>query len=152
MHEIVIGCDFVGYQLTQQLCELLEELKFPYQHVGVHSADDKTVYPDIARLVAESIIHSDYSKRGIIVCGTGIGTAVAANKFSGIYATICHDSYSAERAKIANRVNIITLGALIVGRELAKKVVKTWLLNEEGKGIPQHLEKLYELDAKNLKH
>jgi len=77
--------------------------------------------------VAQEIIDSDYSKQGILICGTGIGMAITANKFPGIYAAICHDGYSAERARLSNDANIITMGARVIGPELAKSIVTTWL-------------------------
>ena len=75
----------------------------------------------------EKIIASDYGKEGILICGTGIGMAITANKFPGIYAAVCHDNYSAERARLSNNSNVLCMGARIIGPELAKKVLREWL-------------------------
>jgi ribose 5-phosphate isomerase B len=83
--------------------------------------------------VAEKIVASNYEKEGILICGTGIGMAITANKFRGIYAAVCHDSYSAERARLSNNSNVLCMGARIIGPELAKKILREWL-NLEFKG------------------
>jgi ribose 5-phosphate isomerase B len=113
-------------------CALKEELKKYLVSLGHEVTDcgcagpDPVDYPDIA-VATVSVIKKGACERGILICGTGIGMAMAANKVKGIRAAQCHDAYSAERAAKSNDAQIITLGALIVGRELAKVIVRTWL-------------------------
>jgi ribose 5-phosphate isomerase B len=127
MKEIVIGCDNAAVALKNEVKKVLDELNVKYEDVGVDSSDNNELYPNVARKVAEKIIESNYVKNGILLCGTGIGMAITANKFPGIYAAVCHDVYSAERAKLSNDANIMTMGARVIGPELAKSLVKTWL-------------------------
>ena len=125
---IVIGCDNAAVELKNALIGVLKKDEgIEYEDVGVNSSDDQTVYPSVARRVCETIMDSDYEKEGIIICGTGIGMAMTANKFPGIFAAVCHDSYSAERLRLSNNGNVICFGARIIGPELAKKILKEWL-------------------------
>jgi len=124
---IVIGCDNAAVGLKAELLKVLEELGVEYEDVGVDRADDDTVYPRIAERVCQTIIASNYEKEGIIICGTGIGMAMTANKFPGIFAAVCHDNYSAERLRLSNNGNVICFGARIIGAELAKKILREWL-------------------------
>ena len=101
MKSIVIGCDSAAVALKETIIAVLKEEQIPYEDVGVHNADDESIYPLVAEAVCERISASDYSKEGILLCGTGIGMAITANKFPGIYAAVCHDIYSAERARLS---------------------------------------------------
>jgi ribose 5-phosphate isomerase B len=127
MKEIVIGCDNAAVELKNIIIKLLEELGVKYEDVGVVSTLEDIMYPLIAERVCKKIMESNYEKEGILVCGTGIGMAIAANKFPGIYAAVCHDAFSAERARLSNDTNIMTMGARVIGPELAKKLVREWL-------------------------
>lgn len=135
--ELVIGCDNAAVGLKKVIMKLLDELGYKYEDVGVTGEEDQTYYPNVAKIVAEKIIASKYEKEGILICGTGIGMAITANKFPGIYAAVCHDSYSAERARLSNNTNVICMGARIIGPELAKKVMKEWLSLEFQGGSSQ---------------
>lgn len=125
--ELVLGCDNAAVGLMQEIRTLLDQKKIPYTSVGVEDASDETYYSSVAQKVAEAIIASGYQKEGLLICGTGIGMAITANKFPGIYAAVCHDNYSAERARLSNDTNVICMGARIIGPELAKKVLEEWL-------------------------
>jgi ribose 5-phosphate isomerase B len=127
---IVIGCDNAAVELKNALIGVLGKLGIPYEDVGVSEKEDQTLYPEIAGRVCETIIASDYQKDGIILCGTGIGMAMTANKFPGIFAAVCHDSFSAERLRLSNNGNVICMGARVIGPELAKKVLCEWLALE----------------------
>jgi ribose 5-phosphate isomerase B len=124
---IIIGCDNAAVELKNVVIGTLKEECIPFEDVGVNSPDDQTEYPLVAQRTVEKIIASDYSKEGILICGTGIGMAITANKFPGIYAAVCHDNYSAERARLSNNSNVLCMGARIIGPELAKKVLREWL-------------------------
>ncbi|MCX8521999.1 MAG: ribose 5-phosphate isomerase B [Rhodoferax sp.] len=123
--KIAIGCD-------EAACELKEVLKQHLFSKGHHLVDFGThnnqpvLYPDIAVAVAESIAWGQLD-RGILLCGTGIGMAISANKVNGIRAAQTHDTYSAERAAVSNNAQIITLGARVIGAELAKSIVEHFL-------------------------
>ena len=125
--ELILGCDNAAVGLMKEIREFLDHEKVPYTSVGVEDASDETFYPRIAQRVSEAIIASGYTKEGLLICGTGIGMAITANKHPGIYAAVCHDNYSAERARLSNDTNVICMGARIIGPELAKKVLAEWL-------------------------
>jgi ribose 5-phosphate isomerase B len=127
MKELVIGCDNAAVALKEELKIFLLETGIPFTDIGVVTADDEAAYPLIAEKVAGEIISSGFKKEGLLICGTGIGMAITANKFPGIYAAVCHDNYSAERARLSNNSNVLCMGARIIGPELAKKVLKEWL-------------------------
>lgn len=137
----VIGSDGNGYALKMELKAYLDSEGVPYEDVGVHGSDEDTMYPVIAERAARAIRDSGYVKNGILVCGTGIGMSIAANKFKGIYAAVCHDIYSAERARLSNDANVITLGAQIVGPVLAVRLLARWLSLEfvPGRSTPKIL-------------
>lgn len=152
MREIVIGCDNAAVDLKLQIIKLLEQEDIMYEDVGVDSAADDRMYPLVAKDVAERIIQSGYKKEGILLCGTGIGMAITANKFPGIYAAVCHDTYSAERARLSNNTNVISMGARVIGNELAKKIMEEWLrLNFKSGSSTPKIEKISEIEKHNLR-
>lgn len=124
MNKLVIGCDDAAFDFKELIKAHLEA---DYQIIdcGVYSAEP-VLYPDVAHKVAEKIVKGE-AERGLLFCGTGIGMAMTANKVPGIRAAQCHDVFSAERAALSNDAHIITLGARVVGIELAKKIIDTWL-------------------------
>ncbi len=124
---IVVGCDNAAVSLKNELIELLIVKGIEYEDLGVMDESDQTYYPAIAESVCDKIIESGYEKEGLLICGTGIGMAMTANKFPGIFAAVCHDNYSAERARLSNNGNLLCLGARIIGVELAKKILLEWL-------------------------
>ncbi|MGA2111636.1 MAG: ribose 5-phosphate isomerase B [Anaerolineales bacterium] len=144
---IIIGSDHVGRSLKDLLRAHLEERGLEVTDIGVH--DDKPVdYPDIAQAVAEAIASGQFS-RGLLVCGTGIGMAIAANKVPGVRAACCHDPYSAERARKSNDAQVITLGALVIGAALARSLLDIWLESEFASGPSQaKVEKIKALDER----
>ena len=127
MSTIVIGCDDAACAMKKLITGLLEELGYQVEDVGCNGDDDHTLYPIIAERACRSIIDSGFTKRGILICGTGMGMCISANKFKGIRATVCHDHFSAQRSILSNDANILCLGARVIGPELAKSIVKEWL-------------------------
>ncbi|AJQ26332.1 RpiB/LacA/LacB family sugar-phosphate isomerase [Pelosinus fermentans] len=127
--KIAIGCDNAAFELKNILKKYMEELGHEVRDFGIPSADDSTFYPNIAETVAESVKKGE-SARGMLLCGTGIGMCITANKIPGIFAALCHDTFSAERAIKSNNAQIITMGARVIGSELAKVIAKTWLASE----------------------
>ncbi|HAK47452.1 MAG TPA: RpiB/LacA/LacB family sugar-phosphate isomerase [Spirochaeta sp.] len=119
---IAIGCDPNASDLKNTVIELLAELGHEAKDFG----SDDPIYPNVAFAVGESVAAGEYD-RGILLCGTGIGMSIAANKVPGVYAALCSDAYSAERSVKSNNANVMTLGAFTIGREHAKTIVKTWV-------------------------
>jgi len=122
MKPIAIGCDPNAKDLKDIIVKHLGELGFACTDYG----SDDPVYANVAFRVAESVARGDHD-RGILLCGTGIGMSIAANKVPGAFAALCSDAYSAERARKSNNANIMTLGCQVVGSELAKVLVTTWM-------------------------
>ena len=125
MKKVAIGCDPNAAGLKQVIKEHLKELGCDCEDYG----SDDTVYANAAIRVAEAVSRGDHD-RGILICGTGIGMSIAANKVRGAYAALCSDAYSAERARKSNNANIMTMGSQVVGAELAKTLVSIWMSSE----------------------
>jgi ribose 5-phosphate isomerase B len=133
---IAVGADEAGFQLKETLIAFLRELGEEVHDYGRDAAHapktdaaettEAVDYPDVAERIALAVASGRHS-RGILVCGTGIGMAITANKVPGVRAAQAHDTYSAERARLSNDAQIITLGARVVGPELAKSIVRVWL-------------------------
>jgi len=122
---VAIGCDDAALQLKETLRDYVESLGYEVTDFGIYR-QEPVLYPDVAFALAGSIA-AGKQQRGILLCGTGIGMAISANKVRGIRAAQAHDTYSAERARKSNDAQIVTLGARVVGPELAKQVVKSFL-------------------------
>jgi ribose 5-phosphate isomerase B len=149
---IVIGCDNAAVPMKTMLIKFLESKGVTVENVGCDSADDPTNYPGIAKRVCQAIIKSDYKKRGILVCGTGIGMCMTANKFRGIRAAVCHDNFSAERSILSNNGNVLCMGERVIGHELAKKIVGEWITLEfkPGPSSPK-VQEIIDIEAENMK-
>lgn len=125
---IALGSDHGGFELKEILKKFLESEGYEYIDLGTF--DESSVdYPDIAKLVCEKIISKECEK-GILLCGTGLGMNMCANKYRGIRAAQCHDTFSARLTRIHNDANVLTMGGRVIGPELAKDVVKAFLTNE----------------------
>ena len=122
---IAIGCDEAGFELKQILKQVLAECGLDVEDFGTHDTRP-VLYPDIAFAAAQSIAEGR-NDRAVLLCGTGIGMAISANKVPGIRAAQCHDTYSAERARKSNDAQVITMGARVIGPELAKTILRAWL-------------------------
>ena len=145
--KIIIGSDELGYELKEVIKNHLTEKGIEVVDAGVYDKNPVD-YPDIALSVAEKIANNEF-ERGILICGTGIGMAITANKVPGVRAAQCHDIYSAERARKSNNAQIMTIGALVVGVELAKKLVDVWLESEfQGGRSIRKVDKINNVDKK----
>ena len=146
--KIAIGCDSLAINLKQILISFLkeqEQVKVETVDFGVNKPDPVD-YPDIAEKVAVKVAHGEFD-RGILICGTGIGMAIAANKVPGIRAAQVYDIYSAERSRKSNNAQIITLGALVTGPSLATKLVEIWLYSEfQGGGSAPKVDKIMAIE------
>lgn len=148
---LAIASDHFGYPLKVVLVEHLKGKSLEFEDLGVFSENEVVDYPDVALKLCLGIQAGKY-RYGILICGTGIGMALVANKIPGIYAACAHDIYSAERAKKSNNSNVLTLGRHIVGPELAKMLVDAWLSSEfqGGRSLPK-VEKIREIEKKFMK-
>lgn len=123
--KVAVGADHGGFHYKEQIVEYLKSRNIPYFDVGTHTRE-ACDYPDIARKVAELVI-SGQANRGILVCGTGIGMSITANKVKGIRAALCGDTYSARVSRAHNNANILCLGERVIGEHLALDIVDIWL-------------------------
>lgn len=126
--KIAIGCDHGGYELKNKIILLLEKEGYSVEDCGTFSLESVD-YPDIAEIVCKKITEGD-AEKGILVCGTGIGMSIAANKIKGIRCAHCTDTYSAAMAREHNNANVLAIGERITGDELAFCIVKTYLSTE----------------------
>ncbi|NLU24797.1 MAG: ribose 5-phosphate isomerase B [Clostridiales bacterium] len=141
--KIAIGCDHGGYLLKQDILIWLEENDIEYEDVGCFS-QESVDYPIFGEKVARAVAAGDCEK-GIVICTTGIGISIAANKVKGIRCANCSDSLSAEMCRRHNNANVLSLGAGIVGPNLAKRIVEVFLNTEFEGG--RHERRVNELDA-----
>lgn len=126
--KVAIGCDHGGLHLKEHIIGYLKEQGMDYQDFGTHTADSVD-YPDIAEPVAKAVAAGEVDK-GILICGTGIGIGIAANKVPGIRAALCHDTFSAHASREHNDANILTMGERVIGPGLALDIVHIWLHTE----------------------
>jgi ribose 5-phosphate isomerase B len=126
MMKIALGCDHAGYPLKARIRQTIESLGETVIDCGTDSADCAVDYPDYALKVGE-LIQSGKADRGILLCGSGVGISVAANKMTGIRAGVCHDSYSAHQGVEHDAMNVLCLGTRIIGEEVAVELVRAFL-------------------------
>ena len=147
--KIAIGCDFNALDLKNAIIDLLKERKVEHKDFGTFTKDPID-YPDIAKKVAYAIAEGKF-ERGILICGTGLGMAMAADKVKGIRAATCSNVYQAERAIKSNNAQIMTLGSLVTGTELAKLLVIAWLDSEfQGGRSERKVKKIMEIEKENF--
>ena len=145
MH-IALGCDHRGLALKQAITDLFAEMGHESQDFGCYN-DNSVDYPDIARDVAKAVMSGQFAQ-GILICGTGIGMSMTANKVKGIRAALCGDAISGSKARQHNDANILCLGADIVGEELALDIVRAYLATDFESGRhSRRLEKMHALET-----
>lgn len=142
---LAIGSDHGGFELKNHVMKHLKDRGIEYKDFGCY--DENSVdYPDIAKAVGE-VVSGGECERGILICGTGIGISIAANKIKGIRAALCSDVYSAKMTKEHNNANIICMGGRVIGRELAFMIVDAWLDAEFQGGRHQaRIDKIHALE------
>jgi ribose 5-phosphate isomerase B len=145
MPAIAVGADDAGAPLKERLAAYLAERGYQIKDYGNGAGQD---YPDVAAEVAEAVARGEHD-RALLVCGTGLGMAIAANKIPGVRAATAHDPYSAERARKSNNAQVLTMGARVIAPEAAEVVLDHWLTAEfeEGRSTPK-VAKLEALDAR----
>ena len=124
--KIAIGADHAGFPLKDQLVTYLNEQGHDVLDLGTDNPTDPKDYPDYAKAVAEKVIDGSV-ERGILVCGSGVGASIAANKMPGIYAALCHDTYSAHQGVEHDNMNVLCLGSRVIGIALANEIVDAYL-------------------------
>ncbi len=144
---IAIGCDEAAFALKETLKRALQDQGHAIQDYGTHAEGETAAYPDVAFAVAGAVAAGRH-QRGVLLCGTGIGMAISANKVPGVRAAQCHDTYSAERARKSNDAQIICIGARVVGPELAKTIIAAWMASEfEGGQSAAKIERIAAYEA-----
>lgn len=141
---IALGCDHGGYELKQEIKKYLDENDVAYKDFGCNSLE-ATDYPIYAKRVAHAILDGE-CERGILICGTGIGISITANKFPGIRAALCSDCFSAEATRLHNDANVLAMGGRVVGAGLAVKIVDTFL-NTEFSGDERHKNRIAQIET-----
>ncbi len=140
---LALGCDQAGYELKQEIMKYLDEKGIEYKDCGTYSTD-AVDYPVYAKAVVKEILSGNCEK-GILICGTGIGISIAANRYKGIRAALCGDCFSAEATRLHNDANILAMGARVVGAGLAIKITETFL-NTPFSGAERHARRVSMLD------
>ncbi len=141
---IALGCDHGGFELKQEIIAYLEKNGVPYKDYGCDSLES-TDYPIYAKRVAHAILDGECEK-GILICGTGIGISITANKFKGIRAALCSDCFSAEATRLHNDANVLAMGGRVVGPGLAVKIVDTFL-NTPFSGDERHKRRIAQMET-----
>jgi ribose 5-phosphate isomerase B len=147
MH-VAIGSDHAGFSLKREIMDLLDTLGHSYRDFGVYDTAPSD-YPDVAEVVARAVADESFD-RGILLCGTGIGMDIAANKVHGIRAALCHDTFSAHSSREQNDANILCMGGRVIGKGLARDVAAAWLAAEFS-GVERYqrrIDKVTALDAR----
>ncbi|QDI91756.1 ribose 5-phosphate isomerase B [Salicibibacter halophilus] len=143
--KIIIGSDHAGWALKKEIFPLLENLGIEYKDVGTNGSESVD-YPDYAKPVAEQVSAGDYDL-GILICGTGIGMSMTANKVPGIRCALANDVFSAEMSRLHNQANVLAIGERVIGPGLAKAIVEKWVSTEfEGGRHANRVEKVMETE------
>jgi ribose 5-phosphate isomerase B len=148
---IAIGCDHAGFELKKEIISLLDDLHIEcidYGTEGPQSVD----YPDFGEKVSEAVSSGKIDK-GILICGTGIGMSIVANKFPNVRASLCNELFTAKMSRLHNDANILVLGGRIIGKDLAKEIVRIWVsTNFEGERHCARLKKITLIEDRLKKH
>lgn len=148
--KVAVGCDHAGFPLKEFVIESVKGLGYEVLDVGTYSTDSVD-FPDFTKKVGEKI-QSGEAERGILICGSGIGACIAANKMKGIYASICHDTYSAAQGVMHDAMNVLCMGGRVIGPELVKVLVPAFLNAEYlgdkagGERLARRVEKIKKME------
>lgn len=148
---VALGSDHGGFRLKEIILQFLREKGYETLDLGAYS-DEPSDYPDFSRAVSEAILGGK-AERGILICGSGVGASVAANKFPGIRAAVCHDSFSGHQGVEDDDMNVLCLGERVIGQELAKEIVLRFLaalFSGEERHV-RRLEKVKEIEKEFMK-
>lgn len=145
--KIAMGADHAGVELKNQLAEMLRADGYEVDDLGTHTTDSVD-YPDFAAAVARAVVSNEEIELGVLVCGTGLGVAIAANKIDGARAATCNDLFTARMARAHNNANVLTLGSRVVGGGVAEEIVRTFVTTEfEGGRHGRRVGKIHDLEG-----
>jgi ribose 5-phosphate isomerase B len=140
--KVIIGCDHAGFALKTQVKVLLETMGHSIEDVGCQS-EESVDYPVYGKAVATGVAKGEFAK-GILICGSGLGMSMIANRFTGVRAALCNDLYSAVLSRRHNDANLLVMGGRLIGSDLAEEIVRTWLTTEFDGG--RHERRIAQLD------
>jgi ribose 5-phosphate isomerase B len=145
--KLAIGADHGGVELKQEIVKFLQSIKnIEVSDYGT-TTRDSVDYPDFGRTVSEAVSQGTVD-RGILICGTGIGMSIVANRFPRVRAALCHDNFTARMSRLHNDANVLVMGERVIGRGVAMDIVKTWLETEfEGSRHQRRLDKIREIET-----
>ncbi len=147
--KIVLGADHAGYGLKEELKLVLRQEGIEFLDVGTLNGEESVDYPDYAEAVARKVASGDFD-RGVIICGTGIGVAIAANKVKGVRAANCDNPVSAKFSREHNDANVLTMGSRIIGPEIAKEILRAWVRAQfEGGRHARRVNKISEIEERS---
>jgi len=147
--KVAVASDHGGINIKNEIISLLKELGMEYEDFGCE-CETSVDYPDYALPVAEKVAKGEFD-RGILICGTGIGMSIAANKVKGIRCALCHDVFSAKATREHNDTNVLAMGERVIGPGLAREIAKTWLTTEfTGGRHERRIGKITEYEEKHL--
>ncbi|NTU41968.1 MAG: ribose 5-phosphate isomerase B [Nitrospirales bacterium] len=145
---IAIGSDHAGLEMKTEVISLLKAMGHEYADLGTDTPQSVD-YPDYGEKVSEAVSNAK-ADRGILICGTGIGMSIVANKFPRVRAALCNELFSARMSRLHNDANILVIGGRIIGKDLAKEIVQTWLTTDfEGGRHANRLKKISLIEEKN---
>lgn len=142
---IALGTDHAGFHLKQEVRAWLAAAGHDVRDVGAHTYAPADDYPDYAALVAQAVARGD-AERGVLVCGSGVGASIAANKVGGVRAAMCHDTYSAHQGVEHDDMNVLCMGARVIGPETAREVLNAFL-GARFSGVERHVRRLNKVKA-----
>lgn len=146
--KIVLGCDHAGLELKDAIIEHLNNKNISTEDFGIYKGE-KGDYPNVAKKVSSAVAAGDYD-RGILICGTGVGMAMSANKVRGVRAVVCSEPYSALMSREHNDSNVLAMGQRVVGEELAKMIVDVWVSGEfEGERHQRRVDLITDIENEN---
>jgi RpiB/LacA/LacB family sugar-phosphate isomerase len=141
---IALAADHAGFELKEKIAGYLETKGFKVMDLGTHD-EEPVDYPDFARAIG-TVLQEEKAERGILICGSGVGACVAANKMSSVRAGLCHDTYSAHQGVEHDDINVLCLGSRVIGEELAKELVSAFL-TAKFTGEERHVRRLEKVKA-----
>jgi ribose 5-phosphate isomerase B len=146
---IAVGSDHRGFNLRTKILELLTDLGQEVVDVGTRDREESVDYPDVAATVAQKVSNGEVD-RGILICGTGLGMSIVANKFPGVRAAPCHDDLTAEMSRRHNDLNVLCLSGDMLGERLVDRLVEIWLKTDfEGGRHARRVQKIADLEHRN---
>jgi ribose 5-phosphate isomerase B len=140
--KVIIGCDHAGFSLKTQIKVLLENMGHTVEDAGCQS-EDSVDYPVYGKAVATEVAKGNFDK-GILICGSGLGMSMIANRFTGVRAALCNDLFSAALSRRHNDANLLVMGGRLIGSDLAEEIVRTWLTTEFDGG--RHQRRIAQMD------